>query len=83
MIDIKSSLANTTVGSKMVNVGVVTSILSGFIELNQADIQLLGILIASIIGILGLVIRGVGVYYKLKLMKEAIEKNKFVTVAED
>lgn len=59
------SVEIASAGSKATVTGAATAVISG-VTLNQVEVQLIGVVIGAVVGVIGLVIQAVAKYYERK-----------------
>ena len=59
------SVEIASTGSKATVTGAATAVISG-VTLNQVEVQLIGVAIGAIVGVIGLIIQSVAKYYERK-----------------
>lgn len=64
--DIVHHAVEGTIGTKMTYAGSATAVISG-IALNNVEVQLIGVMIGAVVGIIGLLIQGTSKYAEHKL----------------
>jgi hypothetical protein len=55
----------STAGAKVAYTGAATAVISG-VTLNQVEVQLIGVAIGAMVGVLGLIISAIAKYYERK-----------------
>lgn len=75
--DIVHHAIEGTVGAKMTYAGSATAVISG-IALNNVEVQLIGVMIGAVVGIIGLLIQGTSKYAEHKLnVQKALQNGEW------